>query len=67
MTETPTVILVHGAFADASGYAGVIRRLQAMGLARIIPTLSQSERACTVTTNSWKLIRSCFGRSSHSC
>jgi pimeloyl-ACP methyl ester carboxylesterase len=32
MTETPTVILVHGAFADASGYAGVIRRLQAEGV-----------------------------------
>src|SRR5258708_6055851 len=28
MATTPTVILVHGAFADASGYAGVIRVLQ---------------------------------------
>src|ERR1700686_3532691 len=33
MGTTPTVVLVHGAFADASGYAGVIRRLQAEGLA----------------------------------
>jgi pimeloyl-ACP methyl ester carboxylesterase len=27
-TSSPTVVLVHGAFADASGYAGVIRELQ---------------------------------------
>jgi pimeloyl-ACP methyl ester carboxylesterase len=33
MSTTPTVVLVHGAFADASGYGGVIRRLQAEGLA----------------------------------
>ena len=32
MTKAPTVILVHGAFADASGYAGVIRILQSEGL-----------------------------------
>jgi hypothetical protein len=25
MGSTPTAVLVHGAFADASGYAGVIR------------------------------------------
>jgi pimeloyl-ACP methyl ester carboxylesterase len=29
----PTVVLVHGAFADASGYAGVIRELQSAGVA----------------------------------
>jgi pimeloyl-ACP methyl ester carboxylesterase len=29
---TPTVVLVHGAFADASGYAPVIRRLQREGV-----------------------------------
>jgi hypothetical protein len=28
MTSRPTVVLVHGAFADASGYGGVIRELQ---------------------------------------
>src|ERR1700738_912118 len=33
MSTSPTVVLVHGAFADASGYGGVIRRLQAEGLA----------------------------------
>ena len=32
MATTPTVILVHGAFADASGYAGVIRILQSEGV-----------------------------------
>src|ERR1700678_795017 len=29
MSSQPTVVLVHGAFADASGFAGVIRHLQA--------------------------------------
>jgi pimeloyl-ACP methyl ester carboxylesterase len=33
MSPSPTVVLVHGAFADASGYAGVIRRLEAEGIA----------------------------------
>jgi pimeloyl-ACP methyl ester carboxylesterase len=34
MTEThePTVVLVHGAFADASSWGGVIERLQAKGV-----------------------------------
>ena len=33
MTEaTPTVVLVHGAFADASSWSGVIERLQAKGI-----------------------------------
>jgi pimeloyl-ACP methyl ester carboxylesterase len=32
MAPSPTVILVHGAFADASGYAGVIRELRARGI-----------------------------------
>jgi pimeloyl-ACP methyl ester carboxylesterase len=32
MATTPTVILVHGAFADASGYSGVIRMLQLEGV-----------------------------------
>lgn len=30
---SPTVVLVHGAFADASGWAGVIERLMAAGVA----------------------------------
>jgi pimeloyl-ACP methyl ester carboxylesterase len=34
---TPTVVLVHGAFADASGWAGVIGLLQAAGLTVMAP------------------------------
>src|ERR1700716_3238051 len=30
--ETPTVVLVHGAFADGSSWNGVIERLQAKGV-----------------------------------
>jgi pimeloyl-ACP methyl ester carboxylesterase len=33
----PTVVLVHGAFADASGWAGVIERLQAAGIPVVAP------------------------------
>ena len=33
MSTDPTVVLVHGAFADASGYAAVIRTIQAQGIA----------------------------------
>jgi pimeloyl-ACP methyl ester carboxylesterase len=33
----PTVVLVHGAFADASGYAGVIRELQNTGVVVLAP------------------------------
>ena len=33
MSTQPTAVLVHGAFADASGYAGVIRHLQEQGVA----------------------------------
>jgi len=32
MGSTPTVVLVHGAFADASGYAEVIRELQSQAV-----------------------------------
>src|SRR5271154_1344193 len=32
MSTQPTAVLVHGAFADASGFAGVIRRLQSEGI-----------------------------------
>jgi pimeloyl-ACP methyl ester carboxylesterase len=31
MSEKPTIVLVHGAFSDASGFAGVIRELEAAG------------------------------------
>jgi pimeloyl-ACP methyl ester carboxylesterase len=33
----PTVVLIHGAFADASGFAGVIRELRSAGHAAIAP------------------------------
>lgn len=37
ISSKPTVVLVHGAFADASGYAGVIRELQQADLTVIAP------------------------------
>jgi len=36
MTD-PTVVLVHGAFADASGYAGIIHELSSAGLTAVAP------------------------------
>jgi hypothetical protein len=36
-----TVVLVHGAFADCSGWSGVIERLQAAGV-RCAPSLIRS-------------------------
>src|ERR1700712_2340944 len=36
-TSAPTVVLVHGAFADASGWAGVLRELQSTGLTVLAP------------------------------
>jgi hypothetical protein len=33
-STTPTIVLVHGAFADASGFADVIRELQSAGHTR---------------------------------
>ena len=37
MTERPTIVLVHGAFADASGFAGVIKALEAAGYEAVAP------------------------------
>jgi len=39
MTETPqpTVVLVHGAFADASGFSGLIRELESSGHTVVAP------------------------------
>lgn len=34
---TPTVVLVHGAFADAGSWSGVIAELQAAGVPVIAP------------------------------
>ena len=36
-SDTATVVLVHGAFADASSWNGVIERLQAKGVPVIAP------------------------------
>jgi len=37
MATTPTVVLVHGAFADASGYGGIIHELEKDGVTVIAP------------------------------
>ena len=37
VTESPTVVFVHGAFADASGWSAVIADLQAEGIATLAP------------------------------
>ena len=37
MTDKPTIVLVHGAFADASGWAGVISRLHYAGYIALAP------------------------------
>ena len=39
MSETPTVVLVHGAFADASSYARVIPGLLDRGLRVLAPAV----------------------------
>lgn len=36
-SRTPTVVLVHGAFADASGYANIIRELESSGVTAFAP------------------------------
>ncbi|MBA2956136.1 alpha/beta fold hydrolase [Nocardioides sp. MAH-18] len=36
-TSTPTAVLVHGAFADASGFAGIVRELTAEGYRVLAP------------------------------
>ncbi|MFF4959989.1 alpha/beta fold hydrolase [Streptomyces sp. NPDC001222] len=36
-TSTPTVVLVHGAFADAASWSGVIAELQSEGIAVVAP------------------------------
>ncbi|WP_333741269.1 alpha/beta fold hydrolase [Streptomyces sp. IBSBF 2806] len=37
MTANPTVVLIHGAFADAAGWSGVIAELQGQGVPVIAP------------------------------
>ena len=36
--DRPTIVLVHGSFADASGFNEVIRQLQASGYATLAPS-----------------------------
>jgi pimeloyl-ACP methyl ester carboxylesterase len=38
-TTSPTVVLVHGAFADGSSWNGVIERLQARGVPVTAPAI----------------------------
>ena len=40
MASTPTVVLVHGAFADASSWNGVVTRLQKQGYTVVPPALA---------------------------
>ena len=46
--ESPTVVLVHGAFADSSSWSGVIERLQAAG----VPVIAPANPLRGVTTDS---------------
>jgi hypothetical protein len=41
----PAVVLVHGPFADASSWIGVIRRLQAKGVKVVVPANPRSLRS----------------------
>ncbi|MEF2979283.1 alpha/beta fold hydrolase [Subtercola sp. YIM 133946] len=52
MTDSPTVVLVHGAFADASGYAGVITELKAAGHSVFAP--ANPLRSLTIDANTLK-------------
>ena len=45
MSNTPTVVLVHGAFADASSYAPVVRRLLDEGVTVVAPPSSNRSLA----------------------
>jgi pimeloyl-ACP methyl ester carboxylesterase len=37
MANKPTIVLIHGAFADASGFAGIIGKLKSSGLSIVAP------------------------------
>jgi len=57
MSEQPTVVLVHGAFSDASGYAGVVNILRARGVEARAPMnplrgLSSDAQAIALYTTS---------------
>ena len=48
--STPTVVLVHGAFADASGWGAVIAELQAQGMGVVAPALGLRTLAADAAT-----------------
>ena len=48
--STPTVVLVHGAFADASGWGAVIAELQAQGMGVVAPALALRTLAADAAT-----------------
>src|SRR6201982_1084872 len=45
-SQSPTIVLVHGAFTDASGFAGVIRELQSAGHTVVAPPNPLRSLAC---------------------
>jgi len=47
----PTVVLVHGGFADASGWNGVIERLQADGVQVTAPRIHYAVSPSTTPTS----------------
>jgi hypothetical protein len=47
----PVVVLVHGAFADASGWTGVIERLQADGVRVTAPRIRYAASPPTPPTS----------------
>jgi pimeloyl-ACP methyl ester carboxylesterase len=52
MAQSPTVVLVHGAFADASGYAGIITELEGDGYTVFAP--ANPLRSLTTDANTLK-------------
>ena len=62
--QTPTVVLVHGAFADSSSWNGVIERL-AMGMKVTAPAnpLRESPRTPLIPPACWRKPRGPFSRS----
>ena len=53
-TSKPTAVLVHGAFADASGFGGVIREMQSAGHMVLAPP--NPLRAGWKSKPSWYLV-----------
>ena len=50
-SDTATVVLVHGAFADASSWSGVITRLHSKGVPVTAPDTRSLESPPTPTTS----------------